>query len=470
MSIQSIASSAKSLTTDDAIELPELLAGVLTDHQIAEILNIVHTKVDSHSTSTDGNSTKKQEHRYLDCYVPKQFGLVLMRKDVRTDIKAQGVAFWMKSMGLDKANEKTFSLAAAIASYIEPFELENILKLNRNIKTYFDALPQQAIGPLEYPESIDEFENDHDALFKTCFADSEPGPPLWSHPQRRMIWKLVPCRNTHTGCEQIAPKTARLTMPQTFVRSTSMPMLQNHSQSELNITYGGGTNVGEHVGMQLSQPPRRPQQFMLGYDPRQVPEQADRQPLQQPGADGQVQQPLQQPLQQSMMLGGGAEYVSLAKAQPDSKAPTPEQAKPSPATSSPPKVALTASPSLADITANIQNLAAKNSAAMKRPAAETKGGEDDKDDAGEDADEEGEDADEEGELAPSKKARTNQSSGSIKKPAAATTKPQSSKKIESPASSSKHASFEYVRPVKIKNPGSSTTSPSIQTPSTQNVG
>ena len=61
-------------------------------------------------------------------------------------------------MGLDQANEKTFSLAAAIASYIEPFEVDHILKVNRNIKTYFDALPPQVVWPLEYPESVVEFE------------------------------------------------------------------------------------------------------------------------------------------------------------------------------------------------------------------------------------------------------------------------------------------------------------------------
>ena len=73
VSIQAIASSAKCLATDDAIELPELLEGILTDNQIAEILNIVHTKVDA--KSMDCNSKKKQEHQFLDCYVPKQFGL-----------------------------------------------------------------------------------------------------------------------------------------------------------------------------------------------------------------------------------------------------------------------------------------------------------------------------------------------------------------------------------------------------------
>ena len=69
MSIQAIASSATSLATDDAIELPELLEGVLTDNQIAEILNVIHNKVDN--TGMDGNNKKKQEHKYLDCYVPK---------------------------------------------------------------------------------------------------------------------------------------------------------------------------------------------------------------------------------------------------------------------------------------------------------------------------------------------------------------------------------------------------------------
>ena len=252
---------------------------------------------------------KKQEHRYLDCYVSKQFGLVLMRKDVHVDVKCQGVAFWLKSMGLDQANEKTFSLAAAIASYIEPFEVDHILKVNRNIKTYFDALPPQVVWPFEYPESVVEFENMHIGLYINCFADSKPGPPLWSPQQRRMLWELVPCRNTHTGCEQVSPINVRpSSMPHTVARSSSIPMLQTTPSEEVHNTYGGGTHIGENGGMQFSQPPRRPQQLSLRYDPTQVPEQAVRQPLQPP-----------------MRLDGGVEYFSPdATAQPDSRAASPE--------------------------------------------------------------------------------------------------------------------------------------------------
>ena len=111
----------------------------------------------------------------------------------------------IKLLGMDRADEKTFALAAALATHAHGLEQTELLKDVRELKKFCKAVPFTTFisGPSEYPESHADFKRDHPEIFAQAFAHEAPTPSKWTTEFRNLIISSAPCRSTKTGIDRM---------------------------------------------------------------------------------------------------------------------------------------------------------------------------------------------------------------------------------------------------------------------------
>ena len=111
------------------------------------------------------------------------------------------VAALLHVIGVWKGEEKLFAFAAALATQSDQFDRIRLLVDMRKLKEYYQSLgPVEHKGPLEYPETPQDFE------FQTNYPEicmaimamygASPVASKWDFATRRMFLVNTPCRKT----------------------------------------------------------------------------------------------------------------------------------------------------------------------------------------------------------------------------------------------------------------------------------
>ena len=104
---------------------------------------------------------------------------------------------------MDRADEKTYALAAALATHSHGLETTALLADVRLLKEYVKAVDAASLapGPNEYRESHEDFKRDHPNIYAQAFGHEEPTPTKWTKEFRNLILAKAPCRSSKHGVD-----------------------------------------------------------------------------------------------------------------------------------------------------------------------------------------------------------------------------------------------------------------------------
>ena len=111
------------------------------------------------------------------------------------------MAVLLHILGVWRAEERLSTFAAALATQSETLDKDRLLADVRKLKEFYDTLgPVEHRGPLEYPETPQEFQTKYPEIYMATYNGQSPVPSKWSNAYKCMVIGVTPCRNTRAGC------------------------------------------------------------------------------------------------------------------------------------------------------------------------------------------------------------------------------------------------------------------------------
>ena len=188
---------AKSISADDAVRVKELVSDVFEEPNVQTMMMAIHGKVNLGS-ATGMNDDIKHKHLWQDNYMTQPMWDLQTNPDSDLQSKLMASAQLIRSLGGNHPTEPTFAMAVSIATQSERAPTD-VLEALRDLKAFHKSMQDTVDGPREYPESPDEFQRLHPALYAAAYPVDAPIASKWSEAHRRMVLIGGVCRSTKTG-------------------------------------------------------------------------------------------------------------------------------------------------------------------------------------------------------------------------------------------------------------------------------
>ena len=108
----------------------------------------------------------------------------------------------LKLLGMDRADERTMALAAALATHAHGLETTVLLTDVRALKDFCKVTQSLLSGPVDYPESHADLKRAQPDIYAQAFGHIEPTLSKWTREFRALIVDRAPCRSTRRGVNQ----------------------------------------------------------------------------------------------------------------------------------------------------------------------------------------------------------------------------------------------------------------------------
>lgn len=250
---------ARDINVAQALRVTEQLrASNIPEDMQRTLATILENKVNGNGNAP---AEAKQNMKYFDKYLSAELAQTI--KGNHFESKLRGGSQQLVHLGAVLLNEKSWAHCLSVLLQLEEVGSDEKLIHLQTLKDLVKAGGTNArVGPLEYPEDVGEFIQQHPQLAAAAFGEGQqPVPSEWDHVTRAMASRMVPCRTSNKMC---TGRSSMETMMSDSVRANRMRSPSFVMQPRNSFR---DSDSSVHLpGLKIFQPPQSHNRGSAGLD------------------------------------------------------------------------------------------------------------------------------------------------------------------------------------------------------------